>query len=139
MNFEEKTTWASLATTIGLAIYYFGSIGLELTTGPADQIDYLGRLGLIILLAIVLNVAYVVVLAAFNPKEAGKKDMRDKDIVLRSFKSSYFVLIAFSALGLFLAVFEQQTFFIVNALALGMYLASLAGDASKLIAYRRGF
>ncbi|MDP1877035.1 MAG: hypothetical protein Q8M17_05710 [Actinomycetota bacterium] len=81
----------------------------------------------------------VYAIAILSPKEAGKKDERDKEINRRGeYIGQGFVVVG--AVGaLVLAMLEADYFWIANVVYLCFVLSAVVSTTAKLVAYRRGF
>ena len=91
-------------------------------------------IGISIAAAIVLHL--LVAMAA--PKDANKKDRRDKEIYrFGEYAGQSFVVAGgLAALGMSMA--EWDYFWIANVIYLGFVLSGVVGSAAKIVAYRRG-
>lgn len=139
MSYEEKNTW--LFGIIAIAGYsvYLGLLLPQAAQTPFPETPYvvpmLGTIGGAILSGILSGI----VLGILSPRDAGKKDQRDREIDRFGERvGSAFLIIG--ALGaLVLAMFEAHTFWIANALYLGFVLSGILSTIAKVVAYRRGF
>lgn len=150
MSFQEKLTWVNATVTVIVASAYAWVIGGQIAAGPVAEIAYqrpmLVSVGAIIVLTIVLTIATAIVTAIGTQitgegsvDDINRKDERDADIDRRGELVSYYVMSA-GVLGTLVAVaLEQPYFWIAQWLFASMLVAGLAGSATKLVAYRRGF
>ncbi|HEY5882205.1 MAG TPA: hypothetical protein VIU11_25065, partial [Nakamurella sp.] len=76
--------------------------------------------------------------AVAAPRDANKKDQRDREIYrFGEYTGQYFVVAgAVAAVGLSMA--ELDYFWIANVIYLGFVLSAVVGSAAKVVAYRRG-
>lgn len=139
MSFEEKRAWIMLfVSACAYAIYLYIVIG-RVGGAPLIEVPYaatmLWSIGGAIVGAIVLNIAAAIA----APKEAGRKDQRDREIHRfgEYVGQSFVILGGIVALGL--ALLKVEHFWIANALYLAYVLSAVLGSMAKLAAYRRGF
>lgn len=139
MSFEEKNQWAYGAITV-VAFAVYASVILSLAQDTAlTDVPYvwpmLATIGAAIVAAILVSIA----IAIASPKEAGKKDERDKEINRRGeYIGQGFVVVG--AVGaLVLAMLEADYFWIANVVYLCFVLSAVVSTTAKLVAYRRGF
>jgi cell division protein FtsW (lipid II flippase) len=95
----------------------------------------LWTIGAAIIASIVLNIA----IAIASPKEAGKKDQRDRQINRFGEYIGQSFVVAGGVTALLLTLAEADYFWIANAIYLGFVLSALLGSTAKIVAYRRGF
>jgi hypothetical protein len=139
MAFEEKRAWIMLAAAIGgYAAYLIVVLG-RAGEGPVAEMSYapvmLWTIGAAIAGSILLNIA----VAIGSPKDANKKDDRDREINrLGEYIGQSFVVIGgVAALGMAMA--ELDHFWIANVIYLTFALSAVLGSVAKIFAYRRGF
>ncbi len=139
MSFEEKRTWiyavvSAAAYGVYLAIILGRGQGM-----PLAQVPYVVTMLECIGGAVAASVAGVVVLSIVWPKDANKKDQRDRQISRFGdhIGQSFIAIGAVAALVLSMAQVEH--FWIANAIYLACTLSALLGSAAKVVAYRRGF
>lgn len=107
--------------------------GRELTTVPyADAM--LWAIGGAIVASILLSIVFS---AAF-PRDAGKKDQRDKDVNRKGEYVGGLVLAIAVVIPFLLALIEADHFWIANAIYAAFVLSAIVGTTVKLVAYRRG-
>ncbi|MEO8284187.1 MAG: hypothetical protein ABI568_12425 [Pseudarthrobacter sp.] len=82
------------------------------------------------------SIALHAVVGIFSPRDAGKKDQRDREI--GEYMGQSFVVIGGVA-ALPMAMAEWEHFWIANVLYLTFVLSAILGSAAKIVAYRRGF
>jgi cell division protein FtsW (lipid II flippase) len=88
-----------------------------------------------IVASIVLNIAAAIV----NPKDANKRDTRDREINQFGERIGQSFVIAGAVAALLLAMAKWEYFWISNAIYLGFVLSALVASGAKIVAYRRGF
>jgi hypothetical protein len=139
MSFEEKNTWVyALVTVVAFAVYLV--IILRRAQGiPLAEVPYVGAMLWTIGGGIAASIVGRIVVAAAWPKDADKKDERDKEI----YRFGEYVGQSFVAIGalaaLILAMAEADHFWIANAIYLAFFLSALLGSIARIFAYRRGF
>jgi cell division protein FtsW (lipid II flippase) len=89
--------------------------------------------------AIAASIVGHIVVAIAWPKDADKKDQRDKEINrFGDYIGQSFVVIGAVA-ALVLSMAEVDHFWIANVIYLAFVLSALLGSTAKIVAYRRGF
>lgn len=123
-----------------------GAFGAYLATilgraqdGPLTEVPHVGAMLWTIGAAIAASIVGHIALAIAWPKEADKKDQRDKEInrFCEYIGQSFVVIGALAALGLQMA--EVDHFWIANTVYLAFVLSALLGSTAKIVAFRRGF
>jgi len=139
MSFEEKNVWIYAMVTVGAFGAYLVTILGRAQGTPLTEVPYVGAMLWTIGAAIAASIVGRIVVAVAWPKDADKKDQRDKEINrFGEYVGQSFVVIgAVAALGLSMA--EVDHFWIANAVYLAFVLSALLGSTAKLVAYRRGF
>ena len=140
MAFEEKSAWIMGFSAIGSYLAY-----LIVVLGRADhdiplaEVSYVATLLWSIGIAVVATIVGHIVIAIANPKEADRRDERDKQIHRFSeYVGQSFVVIGGIA-ALILAMLELRHFWIANAVYLAFVLSGLLSSITKIVAYRKGF
>ena len=138
MSFEEKSAWILGGLAVGTYAAYLTIILGRVGDTPLVEVPYastlLWMIGISIAAAIVLHV--LVAMAA--PRDANKKDRRDKEIDRfgEYIGQSFAVAGGVAALGMSMA--ELDYFWIANVIYLGFVVSAVVGSAAKIVAYRRG-
>lgn len=139
MSSEEKRTWIDVVVAVGVAVVYFATVLSKVPGTDVATIAYvwpmLTAIGVGIGASIVLNMAA----AMASPKDAGKTDVRDKEINRRGEYVGFYVMSLAAIVPMGLAMAKAEQFWIANALYLAFVLAALASSIVKIVAYRRGF
>ena len=139
MATEEKRAWIMAVVTIiaygtYLALVLSAAAGAPLVEAPYVS-AMLWTIGGAIVAAILLNI----LAAILSPRDAGKKDQRDKEINrLGEHIGQSFVILG-AVLALFFAITGLAAFWIANVIYLAFVLSSILGSIAKIVAYRRGF
>ncbi|GAB3398935.1 hypothetical protein [Flindersiella endophytica] len=139
MASEEKRNWImALVSVVTYAIYVVIMLG-RINGEPVSTVDYVTPLlwttGSSIVAAIVLTIVAGIV----SPKDAGKKDQRDREINRFGDHVGQSFLVIGGLAGLVMAMAELDYFWIANALYLGFALSAVLGSIAKIFAYRRAF
>jgi cell division protein FtsW (lipid II flippase) len=139
MASEEKSAWIMiLVAVVAYAIYVAVLFG-RIDGGSISNVDYvrpmLWTIGGSIVAAIVLNI----IAGMLSPKDAGKKDQRDREIDRFGEHVGQSFLVIGALAGLVLAMAELDYFWIANALYLGFVLSAVLGSIAKIFAYRGAF
>ena len=80
MSFEEKGTWLYGAVSIALAGFYFATIATRAATTPVTEIEYQALVIAVIVAALVITIIGMIGIGISSPSDAGKADIRDKEI-----------------------------------------------------------
>lgn len=139
MSFAEKGIWISSAITLVAYIVYCWIILARANSIPITEVAYGDvMLGCAVTVIVTSIVAHIVV-AVLSPKDADKKDQRDRDVGRYGDAIGYYVLVMAIVAVLILTVTEAAHFWIANAIYLSCTVATLWGSVVKITAYRRGF
>ena len=139
MSFEEKSTWAVLAAFVVVYGGYFLEIYGRLGAGEVDNIEYKILMGSTVVTLIVVTVVTHIVIAILAPDEADRVDERDRNIDIRGEYVGSFAVSLTALAGIALALAEMEYFWVANALLLGLVLAEILTNCTKLWFYRRGY
>jgi cell division protein FtsW (lipid II flippase) len=139
MSFEEKSAWIMGVVAVGSYCVYLAIVlGLAGST-PVAEVRYVAPLLWTIGASIGISIALNILVGIFSPKEAGKKDQRDREIYrFGEYIGQSFVVIGGVA-ALLLAMAEVDHFWIANVIYLTFVLSAILGSVAKIVAYRRGF
>jgi hypothetical protein len=135
--FEEKRAWVMLLTAVcGYGVYLVLVLG---QAGAVGDAAYIGALLWTIGGGIVVNIVISIGLGIASPRDAGKKDERDREIGrFGEYVGQSFVVIGGVA-ALVMAMAEAGYFWIANVVYLCFVLSAALSSVAKVIAYRRGF
>lgn len=136
---EEKRAWIMVVVTVFGYAAYLIVVLRRAGSGPLVDIPYVAPLlwtiGAAIVASIVLNIAAAIT----SPRDAGRKDQRDREIGrFGEYLGQSFVVIG-SVAALVMAMAELDHFWIANTVYLAFVLSSLLGSIAKIAAYRWGF
>ncbi|MBE1573084.1 hypothetical protein ACFORH_30785 [Amycolatopsis roodepoortensis] len=139
MAMEEKRAWIMVVVTVFGYAAYLIVVLRRAGSGPLVDIPYVAPLlwtiGAAIVASIVLNIAAAIT----SPRDAGRKDQRDREIGrFGEYLGQSFVVIG-SVAALVMAMAELDHFWIANTVYLAFVLSSLLGSIAKIAAYRWGF
>lgn len=139
MSFQEKSTWVMLALVSAVYGTYFVVVMGDVAAIPeVRDIAYKGMMLATVVILTVLAAGTHIVLAIASPREADMTDERDREINRFGEYVGGFVLAGGLLVGLGLAMFEVDHFWIANALLAGLVVSELVAGATKLVLYRRG-
>ena len=132
MSYDEKNSWVFLVTAvIGYATYLI----LLAILGPGAYVPLLlWTVGG----AIVVNILASIIVSATNPREADKRDQRDREVKAFGDRIGQAFVVIGAVAALVLAMFETPWFWIANAVYLGFVLSAVVGSVASLVAYRKG-
>lgn len=139
MAYEEKSAWIMAAVTIVTYLWYLKTILGRAAGVPLAEVPYAATLLWTVGVAVVLIVIAHIVTAATAPRDAGKRDQRDREINRfgEYIGQSFVVVGGVAALGM--ALMELDHFWIANVIYLCFALSAVLGSVAKIFAYRRGF
>ncbi|MCI0159016.1 hypothetical protein KNO15_20120 [Leifsonia shinshuensis] len=132
VSFDEKVAWAYLVVAVlGYAVYLI-LLGVN---GPGAYIPLL--IGTVVG-AIVANILARIGISIANPREADKRDQRDREIKVFGERVGQAFVVIGALAALVLALFEAPWFWIANAVYLAFVLSAVVGSIATLVAYRKG-
>jgi hypothetical protein len=139
MSFEEKSAWVmGLVAAASYCVYVAVILGLA-GTKPVTDVPYVAPLLWTVGASVAVSIVLHAVLGISSPKEAGKKDQRDKEIYrFGEYIGQSFVVIG-GVSALLMAMAELDYFWIANVIYLAFVLSAILGSVAKVVAYRRGF
>ncbi len=138
MGTEEKGVWIAGVVAIGAYGAYLAII-FALANGPISEVAYVWPMVWSILAAIVANIVLHILAAAIWPRDAGKKDARDKQIARFGDHVGNGFLIAGALAAMLMAMLQWDHFWIANVIYLGFVLSAILATIAKVVAYRGGF
>jgi hypothetical protein len=139
MSSEEKQSWIYAVVAVLVSAVYFAIVLSKVPGADVATIGYVWPMLTAIGVAMGANIVLSIVAAMISPGEAGKTDVRDKEINRRGEHVGFYVMSVAAIVPLGLAMAEVEHFWIANALYLAFVLAALASAVVKIVAYRRGF
>ncbi len=139
MSFEEKNIWIYGAATICAFGCYLVTIIGRGHGIPITDLPYAGAMLWTIGAAVGASIVSHVVVAVAWPRDADKKDQRDREIGRFGEYIGQSFVVAGAVAALVLAMAKVDHFWIANAVYLSFVLSAVFGSTVKIVAYRRGF
>lgn len=132
MSFDEKNAWAYLVVAVlGYATYLI----LLAALGPGAYVPLLlWTVGG----SIAANIVARIGISIGNPREADKRDQRDREIKVFGERVGQAFVVIGALAALVLALFEAPWFWIANAVYAAFVLSAVVGSIATLVAYRTG-
>jgi hypothetical protein len=138
MTYEEKNVWVfAVVTLVAFGAYAVTILG-RAEGGTITEVPYVGAMLWTIGAAIVASIVGRIVVAVVWPKDADKKDQRDKEINRFGEYLGQSLVGVGAVAALVLAMAEVDHFWIANAVYLAFVLSALLSSTAKIFAYRRG-
>jgi hypothetical protein len=139
MSSEEKQSWIYVVVGVLVPLVYFATVLSKVPGTDVATIGYVWPMLTAIGVGIGASIVLSIMAAIISPREAGKTDVRDKEINRRGEYVGFYVMSVAAIVPLGLAMAKAEHFWIANALYLAFVLAALASAVVKIVAYRRGF
>jgi hypothetical protein len=139
MSFEEKGVWTFGVVTVLTYVAYVVVVLSRAGTVPLAEVDYVWPMIAAIAVAIIVNIVVVIVISIASPKDAGRKDERDREISRRGDYIGQSMVVIGAVTALLLAMLEVEYFWIANVIYLGFVASALLAATAKIVAYRKGF
>jgi hypothetical protein len=139
MAFEEKRAWIMLVVSVAAYAVYAAITAGRAGPVPLADVSYASTLLWSVGAAIGVQIAANIAVGIASPKDAKKKDQRDREIYrIGEHIGQSFVVIGGVA-ALLMALAEVDHFWIANVIYLTFFLSAVLGSVAKIFAYRRGF
>ena len=138
MSSEEKHSWIYAVVAVVVPLVYFATVLSRVPGTDVATIGYVWPMLTAIGVGIGASIVLSIMAAIISPREAGKTDVRDKEINQRGEYVGFYVMSIAAIVPLGLAMAEIEQFWIANTLYLAFVLAALASSIVKIVAYRRG-
>lgn len=144
MSFHEKSNALMLgAVVLVYGVYFALVLGQPLMTGAQINTETglfmsNGLMLASVLALVVIAIAGHVLIAVLAPKDADKRDERDRLIEMRGDQRGGFVMAFGAVCAMGLAMLAAPHFWIVNAILAGLVAGEIVKAISKIIDYRRG-
>jgi hypothetical protein len=139
MSFDEKSAWImGAAAVVSYGAYLAIILGC---VGAMDlaEVRYVAPLLWTVGASVAASIALHAVIGIFSPRDAGKKDHRDREIYrFGEYIGQSFVVVGGVA-ALLMAMAEWDHFWIATVIYLTFVLSAILGSVAKIVAYRRGF
>jgi hypothetical protein len=139
MPFEEKRAWILGLLAVGTYAGYVTVILGRAESTPLTEVPYASTLLWTVGISIAASIVLHILVAIVSPKDADKKDLRDKEIHRFGEYVGQSFLVAGGVAVLAMAMAELDYFWIANVIYLAFVLSAILGSAAKIVAYRRGF
>lgn len=139
MSFEEKSAWImGVLAVVSFSVYATVILQLAQTT-ELVEVAWVSPMLWVIGASIVASIVLHIAIAIISPRDADKKDLRDRQIYrFGEYIGQSFVVVGGIA-TLILAMIEADYFWIANVVYLCFTLSAILGTIAKVVAYRRGF
>ncbi len=138
MTFEEKNVWLNAATTLCAFLVYLAVILGRAGAVPLVEVAYIAPLLWVIGASIAAVISGNIVIAIIWPREAGRKDVRDREIERFGDYAGQIFIICGGLSAMVLAMLKADHFWIANAVYLCFVLSGMLSSAVKIYSYRRG-
>ena len=136
---EEKRAWIMAVVAIcAYAVYLIVVLG-RAGSVPLVDVPYVATLLWTVGAAIVASIVLHAAASIASPKDAGRKDQRDREIGRFGEHIGQSFVVIGGVAALVMAMAELDHFWIANAVYLAFVLSSLLGSIAKIAAYRWGF
>ncbi|MEU0669246.1 hypothetical protein ABZ508_12745 [Streptomyces lavendulocolor] len=139
MAFEEKRAWIMAVVAVGTYLVYVAVILGRAQGIPLAEVTYAATLLWSVGAAIAAAIALNILAAVASPREANKKDQRDREINRFGEYAGQSFLVVGGVAVLALSIAEADHFWIANTIYLAFVLSAALGAAAKIAAYRWGF
>jgi NADH:ubiquinone oxidoreductase subunit 6 (subunit J) len=139
MAFLEKTNWVALVVAVPTLLVYLAMVLPQALSKPIAEVSWVQPMILTIVGFIAANILGNIVAAATNPREADRKDQRDREIDHFGERVGNWLIIAGSCAALVLAMVRADPFWIGNAIYLGGMVGGLLSSVTKIAAYHGPF
>lgn len=142
MTYQERNAWSSLIASLGGIVVYAVIIATQLSSTPAERIDWfwpmlwtiLGSIAGAIVVSIVLGLGA----NARDGDSANVSDVRDQEIARMGDRVGQAFLVLGGLVALLLCAIEADWFWIGNTVYLGFALSAILGGVTRVVVYRRG-
>ncbi|WP_410580195.1 hypothetical protein [Amycolatopsis sp. lyj-108] len=139
MALEEKRAWIMAAVTVFAYAAYLIVVFGRASSGAVVDVPYVAPLLWTVGAAIVASIVLHIAAAIASPRDAGRKDQRDREIGRFGEHIGQSFVVIGGVAALVMAMAELDHFWIANSVYLAFVLSSLLGSIAKIAAYRWGF
>ncbi|WET77724.1 hypothetical protein P3102_27100 [Amycolatopsis sp. QT-25] len=139
MALEEKRAWIMVAVTVFAYAAYLIVVLRRTSSGTVVDVPYVAPLLWTVGAAIVASIVLHLAAAIASPRDAGRKDQRDREIGRFGEHIGQSFVVIGGVAALVMAMAELDHFWIANTVYLAFVLSSLLGSLAKIAAYRWGF
>jgi hypothetical protein len=138
MSSEQKGVWIELVVAIATYAVYVIVALEEVGRSSWSAVNYGPLMLWVIGASVAATVVVRTVVTTVSPKDAGKRDIRDRQIYRIGEYAGRWAVIAGALTALILALLRVDYFWIANAIYLGFFLSAVISGAVKVSSYRRG-
>jgi hypothetical protein len=138
MSSEEKGVWIELVVAIATYIVYAILVIGEVSRSSVASAHYVPLMLSAIGASIIATVIVRTVVSTVSPRDAGKRDIRDRQIFRIGEYVGRWAVIGGALVALILTMFKVEYFWIANVIYLAFFLAAVLAGSVKLSSYRRG-
>ena len=139
MALEEKNAWFMGVIAIVAYGFYITLLLGAAEGGPLYTVNYVPALILTIGAAILANIILNISVSIVSPRNARRKDDRDREIYRFGESGGQAFVIAGALGALILAMIETDHFWIANEIYLAFVLSAVLASVLKIVGYRVGF
>ncbi|RSM63742.1 hypothetical protein DMH03_16145 [Amycolatopsis sp. WAC 01376] len=139
MALEEKRAWIMAVVTVFAYAAYLIVVFGRASSGTVVDVPYVAPLLWTVGAAIVASIVLHIAAAIASPRDAGRKDQRDREIGRFGEHIGQSFVVIGGVAALVMAMAELDHFWIANSVYLAFVLSSLLGSIAKIAAYRWGF
>src|SRR5690554_3995196 len=138
MASEERSAWQyGILAIVAYAVYLTVILG-RAQNAPLPEVDYAWPMIWTIVGSISVAIVVAIVIGMFFPKDAGKVDVRDKEISRFGDHVGQGFVIAGALAAMLMAIFAWDHFWIANVIYLGFVLSAVLSSIARISAYRWG-
>ena len=138
MAFEEKSAWImGVLAVAAYTTYAIIVLGMSRAV-PLVEVDYVPAMLWTIGASIVASIVMHVIIGIASPKNADKKDQRDRQIYRMGEYTGQSFVVAGALAAMLMAMFGFDYFWIANVIYLAFVLSAILSTIAKVVSYRRG-
>jgi hypothetical protein len=139
MTYEEKGTWIYFLVSLAAFGIYLIWFTAQILSVPATTIDYVAPMLWAIGGAVVAQIIGTILIAIAAPKEADRRDDRDREIGrYGEYRGQFLVNIGGLAVVI-MCMLKLNHFWIAHTMYFAFVGSALTSSVVKIIAYRQGF
>lgn len=139
MSSVERDAWIMGPVAIVAYATYVVIILSRAAGGPIAEVPYVWAAIWTIVGAVGANILLHILSSIVWPKDADRKDARDKQIARFGDHTSQGFVIAGALAAMLMAMAEWDFFWIANVIYLAFFLSAVLASVAKVVAYRKGF
>jgi|SRR5690554_2985731 len=138
MASQERTAWQYGILAVLAYGVYLAIILSSARSTPLVEVDYAWPMIWTIVGSIGASIVLAIVVGMFFPKDAGRVDVRDKEISRFGDHVGQGFVIAGALAAMLMAIFAWDHFWIANVIYLGFVLSAVLSSIARISAYRWG-